>query len=333
MEMLRNQRWGRGYKDGRFVVKDWIDLAAFDARAFTYKLADGTQHTLNGTTYNAELVGRAGAEQIRDVCLFGSYGLPFRHNGKVRIVPLTKEDVDDPSIPVFTDEGPDANIVIGKEGSQLFWSQIDLAELPNELVLTFEDAARDNTERPLTFKDAKAQRRAASSLGDTGIHVVPKRLSASGVGGITTEAEAVRMGWQILDLGEFEGGGIWNNLSWWFLTDIFEALPLRRYQLIKLVSSKNAGFGDPLGRPFTFFRVMHRRRLSDLYARVEVQAYNHHYYAETVGAPEPPVLVSPIIIPNPGGRPGERPEPIGLEIIGHGLDRLEFKLQPSLIGV
>ena len=279
MEMFRNQRWGRGYRDARFVVEDWIALAAWDEEAVSYQTADGASHVVKRSNFNAELVGRPGSQQFSDVCLFGRYGRPFRHNGKVRAVPLRREVIDE-SIPVFTDEGPDANVVINEEGSQLFWSKIDEAELTNEITLTFEDAGHGNVERPLTFKDQRAQKAAARALGDTGVHVVTKPYSALG---ITDEGEAIRAGWMLLWLGEFDQGGTRNNLRVRFLTNVFEALNLRRYQLIKVESSKITGFEDPDGNPFVYFRVMDRSRESDLYAWVECQAYSEAVYDEMEG--------------------------------------------------
>jgi hypothetical protein len=274
------------------------------------------------TSYHAELIGRATAEQIKDVCLYGRYGLPFRHNGQVRIVPLQKEVIDD-SVLVFTDEGPEPNIVISREGSELYWSQTDLAELTNEIVFLFEDAAHDNVERPMTFSDQPAQVAAAEALGDTGVHVVQKRYSASGAGGITSEGEAIRCGWMLLNLGEFDSGGLKNNLRVRFITNIFETLNLRRYQLIKIVSSKIEGFG------FQYFRVMDRQRKSDLYAEVIAQAYPADYYAEMENVVDPPNLSSGLVLPNIGGRPGRRPEPIGLLFLTHTNDEIQFQLQQS----
>ena len=280
MEMFRNQRWGRGYLDLRFVIGDWIALAAWDAESAKYLTADGAAHTTKRSDFNAELNGRPASQQFSDVCLFGRYGRPFRHNGKVRVVPLRREVLDE-SIPVFTDQGPDANIVITEEGSQLFWSKIDEAELTNEIALTFEDAQHGNVERPLTFKDQRAQKAAARALGDTGVHVVPKPYSALG---ITNEGEAIRAGWMLLWLGEFDQGGTRNNLRVRLLTNVFETLNLRKYQLIKVVSPKIEGFTDPDGNPFVYFRVMERSRESDLYAWVECQAYSEAVYEEMEGA-------------------------------------------------
>lgn len=322
LDLYRSPRFGMGKKLSRFEIEeDWMTLAAWDAQTVKYKRADGTVHTVPRSNFSAHLVGRPSADQIRDICLFGRYGLPFRHNGKVRQVALKKEAIDD-SIPVFTDEGPGANIQITKEGSQLFWSQIDPAELVNQIVLTFEDRAHNNIERPLTFNDRPAQKAAAAALGDTGLHVVPKPYSAVG---ITDEGEAIRWAWMCLALGEFDEGGLKNNLRVRFVAPFFEVLNLRRYQLIKVVSRKIDGFG------FEYFRVMDRRRRGDLFYEIIAQAYPADYYEEMEDVGNPPVLFGGSPGANPGGRPGDRPELIGFSSLTHTADRVLFTLQQSAL--
>lgn len=330
MEMFRNRRWGRGYRDARFVIQDWIELAEWCDLVASYRTADGETHAGTRSTFNAELMGRPGSQQFSDVCLFGRFGKPFRHNGQVRAVPLraaTQEELN--AAPVFTDEGPDANIVITGEGSQVFWTEIDPAELTNEVTLLIEDAAHDNIQRPLTFKDPEAQKAAAAALGDVGgVHVVPKQYSALGV---TNEGEAIRLGWQLLHLGEFDQGGTKNPFGVRLLTNVFEALNLRRYQVIKVVSQNIAGFKNPDGHPYVYFRVMNRRRQSDLYAWVYAQAYPKEYYEQMEDVVEPPVLPGPVVTDNPGGRPGLRPDPLWLTEVDYGIDLITGRISPGLL--
>lgn len=330
LECLRNQRWGRGYDPGRFAIEaDWIPLAARDAQPFTYQTADGVEHSTPGTVFNAELVGRPGADQLRDICLFGRYSKPFRHNGKVRILPLRKATQDElDNAPVFFDEGPGANIVIDpEEGSMITWSQIDPSVLTNEVVITFDDEAHSNVQRPVTFARRWAQRAAATAEGYRGHHVVSKPYSALGV---TREAEIIRLGWMLLDLGEFDEGGLYNNLRPRLLTNIFETMNLYRGQIIKVLSWKIAGFKDPDGNPFTYFKVLDIERESDLHAWVEVQAYNHAYYErmETDPGEDPPGEPEPTVGVNPGGGPGDRPEDVGFDLVEYMVDgQIVFRIQ------
>lgn len=327
-ELLRNQRFGRGYNVERFEIeRDWIPLAARDATPFKYHAADGTERTAPGCTFNAELVGRPGSEQFRDICLWGGYQKPFRHNGKVRIAPLRKATPEElESAPVFTDEGPDANIVIDKDdGPQITWTMIDPAALTNEIVVTFDDEEHSNAQRPVTFARRWAQKAAAKALGDRGHYVVSKPHSALG---ITREAELVRRSWMVLDLGEFEEGGLYNNFAPRLLTNIFEAMNLYRGRVVKVVSKSIEDFKDPDKNPFVYFRVKDIERRDDLYAYVYLQAYNHAYFermeAEAEGEPDPE---DPTLAPNPGGDPRGRPCSITIETLDFGADFISVRLR------
>ena len=320
-EMECNTRWGRAKKRSGYVIQEWIDLANWSDEIVTYRTADGEVHTSKRSSLNVELLGRPTNDQIADVCLFGRYTKPFRHNGYTRVLPLRKEVIDD-SILVFTDQGRDANIVPCPDGdSQLFYSYKSDADLCNEIVMTFEDANHQNVARPLTFSDQPAQKKAAEALGDTaGVHVVSKPYSALG---ITNEGEAIRVGWMLLHLGEFDEGGLANNFRAHFITPFHEALNLYKSKLIRVVSPKIEDFG------FEYFRVVERRRRSDLQVEVIAQAYPVDFYEQWENAEQPPPLDGSVALGNPGGRSSDLPEAIGFATLSHTSDRIYGRLQPS----
>lgn len=317
LEVERNPRWGRGKSVSRLVIDDWIDLAAWSDAQVRYRRADGSVQIGTRSTFNAELLGRPTQQQVSDICLFGRFGLPFRHNGKVRILPLRKESLAD--APVFTDTGADRNIVSDARGeTQLWYSYKSDAELPNELVVSFEDAAFEHVQRPLTFSDQIAQAKAAAALGDVSLHRVIKSYNALG---ITNEGEAIRVGQMLLNLGEFDGGGLLNNLTVRFITPLYETLNLHRYKLIRVESSRIEGFG------FEYFRVMDRRKRGDLGVEIIAQAYPVDYYAQLEDFELlPPMTGGEPVFPNPGGRPGARPYPIGFDEFNPRGDRIDFQL-------
>lgn len=286
LEMLANKRWGYGQDFARFEMQDWIDLAAWCIETVIFDAPDeGGTYSGVRTTFNAELVGRTTQQQVSDTCAAGRFSLPFLHQGKHRIVPLRKEVLTD--CKVFTDYGNDRNIVVDDRGkSSLRRSQISDEEVPNQIVLTFEDAAKNNIERPLTFSDIEAQLRAGRSFGDDSIRVVEKKYSAMGV---TSINEAVRLGYWLLNLGEFESGGLRNNLSITFTTWFAECLQLHPYKVIKVTSRQLERYG------FQYFRIKSLRKMPDLKVQIEAQAYADEYYDD----------LETSIIPSEGGYEAE----------------------------
>jgi hypothetical protein len=270
-EMLRNKRWGYGEADSRFVTQDWIDLAAWCIETVIFEAPDeGGTYSGVRTTFNAELIGRTTQQQISDTCAAGRFSLPFLHQGKHRIVPLKKEVLT--GCKLFTDYGNDRNIVVDERGkSSIRRSQTSDEEMPNEITLTFEDAARNNIERPLTFSDTDYQLKSGQAGGDDSRRVVRKPYSAMGV---TSINEAVRLGYWLLNLGEFESGGLRNNLSITFTTWFAECLQLHPYKVIKVLSRQLERYG------FQYFRIRSMRKLPNLRIEITAQAYADEYYDE-----------------------------------------------------
>ena len=315
-DLYTNKRYGHGVSIDRFVIQDWINLANWCDESVGYSDASGEHFTGVRSTFNGELNERSAQQQINDFCMAGRFGLPFRHGGKIRIVPLRKETIDD-SVPVFTDQGEGRNIIVDERGnSSLSWSQMSDEDLVNQIQLTFIDAAHDYIERPLTFEDQPAQLRAGRAMGDDTVRIVNEQFGAFGV---TSLGEAARLGNLLLDLGPFDQGGLQNNLTVKFMTpDIGLAMELWQYRVIKIVSPKIARF------PFQYFRVMSRERQSSLVTEITAQAYPVEYYERLEDVTQPPPVLGSGGELNPGGGRGDRPCPIGFTVLQHVRDQVQF---------
>jgi hypothetical protein len=316
LHCLRNKRWGYGLDIARFVIQDWLDLAAWDAETITFTDIDGTAYTGPRTTFNGELIDRSTQQQVNDVCLAGRYGLPFVDEGKLRIRPLGKVNVTDWAGPVFTDEGASRNICVDTDQKSTLIRQIlSDAEVPNRVIVTFDDSEHANAERPLTFEDIDAQLRAGRAFGDTTRRAVEKTYALLGV---TNLGEAVRLGNLLLHLGEFDEGGTANNLRVQFTTWFSECPTLRKYDVIKVVSSRLERYG------FEFFRIRSMRRMPDLKVQISAQAYPVDYY-EMIETGPPPIIGAGGLA-NPGGDPRLPPWNVGLLDIVIELDRISFTI-------
>jgi hypothetical protein len=280
LECYTNKDWGRGYSHSRFDIQSFIDTDAWARKNIDFVRPDtGAVMAVYPRTFGEfVLEARPAQEQIRDLCRAGRLSIPFQENGKYKIVPLKKVD-DLSSCPVFWDgtinqPGLTRNIIWQESGGvpfkpEISLSQISDAELPNKVVLTFEDSNNLDIERPLTFEDEEAQLRAGRVYGDTTKRVVEKRFTGMGVRRVE---EAMRLGWLLLYLGEFDEGGLKNNLRVTFRCDHISGRTLKKYDVIKVVTSLLANF------PFSYFRIIRLRHLSDGTFRVTAQAYPENYY-------------------------------------------------------
>lgn len=275
LHILRHKRWGLGLDVARLELADWIALSAWASQIVTHETADG--QTLSGqrTDFNAELIDRTAQQQINDLCQAGRFGLPFPQFGKLRVVPLRKLTEEElAAAPAFTDYGPDRNIDVDDETekSSVTRSEMSDKELPNRVVVTFDDAAHGHVQRPLSFEDQPQQLRAGRAFGDTSRRAVDKKYGALGV---TTYDEAARLGNYLLDLGPFDDGGLRNNLRITFRTWHTLALDLHKYQVIKVLSHQLERYG------FQYFRIRHIRFLPDLKVELSCQAYADSYVGDT----------------------------------------------------
>ena len=319
-KVLNDRRWGYGLDYSRIHIPDLVELAAWCDETVATRDPGGALVVSTRSTFNAQLTEQNAQEQVKEICLAGRFGLPFQQTGKMRVVPLRKvEDLD--ACPVFTDEGADRNIVrSGREQkSSLTYSEKSDAELVNRVVVKFDDASNNWLERSLTFDDVDAQLRAGKAFGDHTQRVVEKKQTLAGVTGY---GEAVRCGNLLLDLGPFDEGGLRNNLSVKFTTWFSFAVELHRYKVIRVVSAAIEPYG------FEYFRVQSIKRKANLQVEVTAQAYPEEYYEQVEDLETPPGIPGDEGFPNPGGRPGERPEDIPFDLVEYTVDgQIVFRIQ------
>ncbi|HWQ36949.1 MAG TPA: hypothetical protein VNQ79_29225 [Blastocatellia bacterium] len=331
LDAIRDKRWGHGIDPQRLVMQDWIDLAAWCDQSVTYLDAEGSAFTGLRSSFVGELTDKTAQRHIHDICLAGRFTTPFPHRGKTRIMALSKVDQPE-NAPVFTTEGDDRNICVDENGKpQLSVSRVTDKELPNRVVVTFNDRDYDNNERPLTFEDIPQQMRAGLAFGDNSRRVVEKRISLLGVDDF---GQAVRLGNLLLDLGAFDGTdgepGLQNNLSVTFTTWFTSALTLHKYKVIRLRVPRlerlsTILFGAPDG--CDYWRISSFKRQSDLKVEIKAQLYPKAYYEQLESA-EAAQLLRPGsgATDNPGGGWSGRPFPKGFASVSHDEDRIYFEV-------
>jgi hypothetical protein len=300
LEALRNKRWGMGAAVPRFAIEsDFIPLDEWFAESVGMR--DKNDNVIAGgrSLFDAELIDRTAQQQINDICLAGRCTVPFPYQGKLRVFPLkrlTEEELA--AAPVFSDYGDARNIIrdelTGK--SSLTRTVISDADLPNSIKVTFDDAEQDHAEHTLSFDNVEAQLRAGSAFGDTGRRVVEKDYKLLGV---TRIGEANRLGPILRDLGEFDEGGLENNLRVRFQTFFTQALSLYKSKVIRVLSKSLVNRRTGVQK-FEYFRVRSVRQLPNLLVEVSAQAYPVEYYEALENLEAPP----------PGGGGGDLAGPI-----------------------
>jgi hypothetical protein len=245
-------------------------------------------------------------------------------------------ECSDANVPTFTDRGETRNVCIDRpqaEGgkSTLSYSMQSDKDLPNRIVLTFDDATRQNHQVPLTFEDVDQQLRAGRAFGDTSRRAVEREFTAFGV---TDAGEAGRLGNLLLYLGEFDEGGLINNLRVQFTTWYLYTVNLHKYQIIKVTSDK-LDFVNSIRvsqglEPFTYFRIRSMRRLTDLKVEISAQAYPVEYYEQlemlTQSPIQPPSGLPDFDPDDPDGPNGRFKTPFDVPLlsVGHNDDQIFF---------
>jgi hypothetical protein len=234
----------------------------------------------------------------------------------------------DTGLPYFTDRGASRNICWESDKTTLTYSKQGDDTLPNRIVLSFDDSAHGNAQRPLTFEHIGQQLAAGYAFGDTSRRAVPKDYTALGV---TDVGEAVRLGNILLHLGEFDEGGTENNFRIQFTTWFSECLTLRKYQGIKVESDRidraNAIRVSQGLSPFKYFRIRSMRRMPDLKVQISAQAYPEDFYDLMESWTQPPPIVGTVGEINPGGDPHLPPIHLGILSASHDADRITFQLE------
>lgn len=280
LKKLAEARWGYGQDYPRFNIQSFIDAAAWCDEYVTLTDSDGNTFSGVRSTFNAEVTARAIQQQVKDICTAGRLGIPFEFEGKDVVVPLKAEDLEDSTIPVFTDEGANRNIVYDGARSSLSWSVISDESLTNQWTVNFDEAANGGVDTQFIFGDQSQQLRAGRAWGDRSKRVVNK--SQAGYG-INSAQEAARFGNSLLYLGPLDSGGILNPFSVKFTTWYSEAFNVQNYKLIKVVNAKlqsrmAAYFAARELEPYPdadykYFRVMKYTRKGDLRVEIEAQQY------------------------------------------------------------
>ncbi len=268
------------YDEAFTQLRAWVALDL--VRDFVYGLAeDPAEHSIEdfiylagkGSTFNGIAQGKSAHQQFTDLALAGMWFLPFNHNGVKRWLALEDYDFTADDIPLFTDSGSSRNILVDERGvSRLTATRKDDDQIPNEVTLTFEDAAHDSLERPLLFPDVEQQELAGQKFGNSTLRKVPQQYFALGV---NNEDDARRLGWYLLDYGPFYSGGTKNNgtVVFYGRGSRAEYLDLHVNKVIELQSDKLDNIKDRDGNPFTHFLVTALRNLPNGEMEVTAQAF------------------------------------------------------------
>lgn len=331
LELMHNQRFGMSYPLARFNHESWINAASWAGQSvvFSYTNADGETRNFSHTRTLLDVVceGRPVAEQIVDICRAGRFSVPYQKDGEFHVQPFRAFTTAElAAAKVFTDTGSTQNIL---------WSQgrdreplINISgivpddKLVNEITLVFEDGSFDDQERPVTIDNPNQKLKAGRTLGEDNLQAVPIRYAAFGCRNLN---EVIKLGYGTLRFGEFDEGGIFNNLPVILEVPLVEALGVERYGVIKIVSEVIDGFLLPADDDFEtfeqaeYFRVLKIVKTSKDTAQITAQVYNHTAYSafETNSSDWPPALPPPNS--DPDGTPGttEPPKRVNLTAIDY----------------
>lgn len=279
-EIYTNQRWGMGYPIARFTLADWAAASLWGMQdvEFEVTFADGETETYphRRTKFNAILEARPVGELVADICRSGGLSIPFQHEGAFSIAPLRLATSGELSAArVFTDTGEDRNIVWADGQPSIKLEQTPNDQIVNEIELRFEDAANGDAARPIMVNDPDQKLLAGRELGDNNLKTVPKTYSAFGVNVL---GEAIKLAYRLMRFGEFDQGGTHNNLRATFNVPFEQALGLKRYDIIQILSDLITGFLSPENEQFEYFRVIKMDKTAGGLCTIVAQAYNHTAY-------------------------------------------------------
>lgn len=310
LELYTNLRFGLGYPHSRFNIDDFISAADWTYQYVRFTDPFGNNYDHFRSRFDAVIEPRKASEVIIDICRAGRLSVPFQYDGKYTIAPLkalTDEELD--NVRVFSDSGNSRNIIT--EGVQsITLSKINDKQLVNHIELRFEDATRLDREVPLTFQDEDQKLLAGKAYGngDSSPQDVPKNYVAFGC---RERSVAIKLGYALLNLGEFDSGGIQNNLRISFDVHFIQALGLKKFDVIRVESDLLAD------EDFEYFRIQTLRAATKTYTvngasftafvvTITAQAYNHTYSTNleilASSLPEPPEEPDPYVptpTPNP----------------------------------
>lgn len=298
---------GHGYSEKRFNMDALLYAAEWCGTNVQAISAQGTVVTTKRSEFNGAFYGRQASQEIRDACLFGGLTYPFMHEGHLYILPLETADLFD--VPVITDAGDERNIMTdGKGNSLIEWSMKDDDELAYSILMNFEDSENDFLQRPLIFKDINAIFEEGQNLGEPIVREPREPMNALG---ITKYGQAIRLGWRMLNFGQFDTGGLYNNAT--VMTSMpytwVKKLGLHLFKVVKVLSDKVQPECE-----FEYFRIISMKRSAGLVYDLVLQAYNHVLYQLLDQDEITPGLIkeggNATPISYPGGSPLELPRPV-----------------------
>lgn len=278
LHALTNRRWGYGLPLGEVYIPDFIECAEWGDKFVRFTL-EGVDYDHTRSRSDVDLQERTTQQQIEDMCAAGRFSRPFWHFGKLRMIPLkalSEDELDE--CPVFSDEGSpaDINILCDEDGkSTLKHSRKSDKDLENRVEINFDNVFNTHLEEPVAVFDVAQQQKASRAINGVGRRVIKKQYSALG---ITFKEHAVKYASTLLDLGEFDEGGLKNNLRISFSISIFDSLELHEYKVIKVVSSSLSRYKEPgTDDSFVYFRIISIEKQSNLTRKIVAQAYNKSY--------------------------------------------------------
>jgi hypothetical protein len=274
--LLCEKKWGYGLDYSRLNIQSFIDAAAWCDTYVTFVDPDGTEWPHVRAESHVELVGRKVQQQIDDLCLAGFLSRPFIFDGKICIEPLRALTTDElAAVPVFTDEGENRNVIVethgGVEISSLTFSRKSDLDLTNRIECQYDDAFNAYVQTPLNpVEDIDAELHAGRIVGDFSRKKNKKEYTLLGT---VYKAQGIKTAWGIMDRGEYDEGGLQNNLRISFKCWFADALDVHPHKVIKYESSQLARY------PYTYFRIIGDgiKKLDDLTYEITAQAYNEEY--------------------------------------------------------
>lgn len=280
MELYSNMRFGRGYRHNKFHIAEMKAIQDILDTYIIHTDPNGTQRHTKRDQFDAIMDGRPTQETILDICRSGRISVPYQWDSKYTISALTKWN-DLGSVRVFSDRYDDRNIIPIDKIQTIKKFKIPDSKLVNKVVLTYEDGTKFDRERPLVFIDEVQMKKASGALGLSSFNEIEKRYKSFG---LRFENPNYKLGWSLLQLGEFDTGGTENNLRLQFPVHFEQAIGLRKFEVINVDS-------DLLdNEDFSYFRVQGLNKTSDHKAMLTVQAYPETFYEtfETIDADPPP---------------------------------------------
>lgn len=273
--ILCDKIWGYGLDYSRLNIDSFIEAAEWCEQMVRYTDPFDTDWDHIRSDSHPELIGRKVQQQIDDMCIAGRLSKPYLFNGQIHLTPLKALDAGElAAAPVFTDTGDSPNIIWEGEGDEAMTTlritkRLSVKDLANRVECNFDDSVKDWQNVPLRpVEDEDAQLAAGRLLGDNTKKVNKKEYNLLGV---TSEAQAIKLAWTLLDLGPCDEGGLRNNLPITFMVWFADALTLHQDKVIKVVSQKLTKYG------FQYFRVKGITRSSNLLYEITAQAYNETY--------------------------------------------------------